>query len=101
MAIVAGLAYLAGARYTHEYAELHCPEGQTAQPVTIAPVYVCREPLAMDLRSSHDAAITEWPRDVAIQHRDALYLANLRVRVFDVDYVWGRYYLFALNVPPD
>jgi hypothetical protein len=90
IAVLAGIAYIGGARYTRQYAELRCTEGQTAQPVSVAPVYVCRAQPATDHR---------WPRAVAVEDRVALYLVHVHIRIFDVDRVWGTSHFFALNVP--
>jgi hypothetical protein len=61
--------------------------------VSIAPVYQCRPPIP-------DPTVIQWPQVVTTEDRVALYLANLRVRVFDIDYVWGTHYWLAFDVPP-
>ncbi len=95
VAIVLAFAYAAGARPVFAYSELRCTSGYTAQPVSIAPVYQCRPPIP-------DPTTIQWPEVVTTEDEVALYLANLRVRVFDIDFVWGRYYWLAFDVsaPP-
>jgi hypothetical protein len=77
----------------YAYHELRCPQGYTAQPVSIAPVYQCRP-------ASPDPTAIQWPQTVATRHEIALYLASLRVRVFHIDFVWGTWHWFAFAVGP-
>src|SRR5919109_4156884 len=90
-AIAIAITSLAGPRVYHAYRELRCPEGQGAMPVSIAPVYVCRPQIE---------GVAACPHVIAVEDRTALYLANARIRVFDIDRVWGTTYFLAWNVPP-
>jgi len=85
--------FVVGARPFYSYQELRCASGYTAQPVSIAPVYQCRPAIP-------DPSVIQWPQTVTTDQRVALYLSNLRIRVFDIDYVWGRCYWLAFDVPP-
>jgi hypothetical protein len=85
--------FAVGARPVYAYNELRCPTGYTAQPVTIAPVFVCRPAIP-------DPTAIQWPQVVATQHEIALYLSKLRVRVFHIDFVWGTWHWFAFDVAP-
>ena len=91
--LVVAFGYAAGPRAVFEYSELRCPPGLTAQPVSIAPVFVCRPQFP-------DPTTIQWPEVVTTEDRVALYLANIRVRVFDLDYVWDRHGWLAFDVPP-
>ena len=84
-----------GARPVYAYHELRCAEGYTAQPVSIAPVSVCRP-------ENPDPTAIQWPQVVATQQEVALYLSKLRVRVFHIDFVWGTLHGLAFDVaaPP-
>jgi hypothetical protein len=87
--------FTVGARPVYAYHELQCADGYTAQPVSIAPISVCRP-------ANPDPAAIQWPRVVATQHEIALYLSKLRVRVFHIDFVWGTWHWLAFDVaaPP-
>ena len=85
--------FVVGARPFYSYQELRCASGYTAQPVSVAPVYQCRP-------ANPDPTAIQWPQVVATDHRVALYLTHLRIRVFDIDYVWGTYHWLAFDVPP-
>lgn len=93
VAIVVGLGVVVGARPFYAYQELRCASGYTAQPVSIMPVYQCRPAIP-------DPTAIQWPQVVTTEHRVALYLTNLRIRVFDIDYVWGTHHWLAFDVPP-
>jgi hypothetical protein len=97
VAIAAGavvlFGFVAGARPVYAYHELRCAPGYTAQPVSIAPVTVCRP-------ANPDPTAMQWPGVVTDRHEIALYLARLRVRVFHIDFVWGTDHWFALDVAP-
>ena len=93
LASIVAFGYAAGARSFFAHSELRCAPGYTAQPVSIAPVYQCRPPIP-------DRTTIQWPEVVTTEDQVALYLANLRVRIFDIDFVWGRYYWLAFDVPP-
>ena len=93
LAFVAAFALAAGARPVYAYSELRCAPGYTAQPVSIAPVFACRPAIP-------DPTVIQWPRVVATRHEIGLYLANLRIRVFHIDFVWGTSLWFAFDVPP-
>jgi hypothetical protein len=93
LALVIAFGFVAGARPVYAYRELRCSPGLTAQPVSIAPVFVCRP-------ANPDPTANQWPEVVATQHEIALYLANLRVRVFDIDFVWGTTHWLAFDVAP-
>jgi hypothetical protein len=93
LATVAACGYAAGARPVYAYSELRCAPGYTAQPVSIAPVFQCRPAIP-------DPTVVQWPQVVATQHEIALYLANLRVRVFDIDFAWGTSHWLAFDVAP-
>jgi hypothetical protein len=93
LALLVAFGFAAGARSVFAHSELRCTSGYTAQPVSIAPVYQCRPAIA-------DPTVIQWPQVVTTEDRVALYLANLRIRVFDLDYVWGRHYWLAFDVPP-
>jgi hypothetical protein len=84
---------VAGARPVYGYHEMRCDPGYTAQPVSIAPVSVCRP-------ANPDPTAIQWPQVVATQHEIALYLANFRVRVFHIDFVWDRSEWLAFDVAP-
>jgi len=88
-----GLA--AGARPVYAHSELRCTPGYTAQPVSIAPVYQCRPAML-------DPGVIQWPQTVTTRDEVGLYLANLRVRIFHIDFVWGTDHWFAFDVsaPP-
>jgi hypothetical protein len=92
LALVIAFGFVAGARPVYAYRELRCSPGFTAQPVSIAPVYQCRPAIP-------DPTAIQWPQVVATQHEIGLYLANLRIRVFHFDFVWGTTYWFAFDVP--
>jgi hypothetical protein len=85
--------FVAGARPVYAYRELRCDPGYTAQPVSIAPVSVCRP-------ANPDPTAIQWPQAVPTQHEIALYLANLHVRVFHIDFVWGTSDGLAFDVAP-
>ncbi len=85
--------FIAGARPVYAYHELRCAPGYTAQPVSIAPVSQCRP-------ANPDPTVIQWPQVVTSQHEVALYLARLRVRVFEIDFVWGTSHWFAFDVAP-
>lgn len=93
LGLVTAFGFVAGARPVYAYRELRCASGYTAQPVSIAPVSVCRP-------ANPDSTAIQWPQAVASQHEIALYLANLRVRVFDIDLVWGTAHWLAFDVAP-
>jgi hypothetical protein len=93
LALVLAFGYAAGARSVFRYSELRCASGYTAQPVSIAPVYQCRPPIP-------DPTVIQWPEVVTTEDEVGLYLANLRVRVFDIDFAGGSSHWFAFNVPP-
>jgi hypothetical protein len=85
--------FAAGARPVYAYHELRCDSGYTAQPLSIAPVSVCRP-------ANPDPTAIQWPQAVATQHEIALYLTNLHVRVFHIDFVWGTSHWLAFDVAP-
>jgi len=85
--------FVVGARPIYAYHELRCPQGYTAQPVSIAPVSQCRP-------ANPDPGAIQWPQTVASQHQIALYLTRVRVRVFDIDFVWGTSHWLAFDVAP-
>ena len=93
LGLVVVFGFSAGARPVYAYRELRCDPGYTAQPVSIAPVSVCR-------LANPDPTAIQWPQAVATQHEIALYLANLRVRVFDIDLSWGTAHWLAFDVAP-
>lgn len=93
LGLVTAFGFVAGARPVYAYRELRCASGYTAQPVSIAPVFQCRPAIP-------DPTVVQWPQVVATQHEIALYLANLRVRVFDLDFVWGTSHGLAFDVAP-
>lgn len=93
LALVLAFGYAAGARSVFRYSELRCASGYTAQPVSIAPVYQCRPPIP-------DPTVIQWPEVVTTEDEVGLYLANLRIRVFDIDFAGGSSHWFAFNVPP-
>jgi hypothetical protein len=86
--------FVAGARPVYAYQELRCARGYTAQPVSIAAV-------ACQAENPNPNAI-QWPQVVATRHEIALYLANLRVRVFHFDFISGTSHWLAFDVaaPP-
>jgi len=92
LALVVAFGYAAGARAVFAYNELHCQPGLTAQPVSIAPVFVCRPQFP-------DPTTIQWPQVVTTQDEVGLYLANLRIRIFHIDFVWGTDHWFAFDVP--
>jgi hypothetical protein len=95
LAFVVAFGFAVGARPVYAYRELQCAEGYTAQPVSIAPISVCRP-------ANPDPTAIQWPRLVVTQQEIALYLANLRVRVFDIDVVGGTSggLVFDVAAPP-
>ena len=86
--------FAVGARPVYAYQELRCAPGYTAQPVSIAAV-ACRP-------ESPDPTAIQWPDVVTTRDEVALYLANLRVRVFDIDFAAGTQHWLAFDVsaPP-
>jgi hypothetical protein len=92
LAFVVAFGFAAGARPVYAYRELRCLPGDTAQPVSIA-AFACRP-------ENPDPTAVQWPRVVATQQEIALYLANLRVRVFDIDFVGGTYGGLVFDVAP-
>jgi hypothetical protein len=84
---------VAGARPVHAYHEMRCDPGYTAQPVSIAPVFVCRP-------ANPNPTAIQWPQVVTTRHEIALYFANIRVRVFHIDFVWGTSGWLAFDVAP-
>ena len=93
LALVLAFGYAAGARSVFRYSELRCAPGYTAQPVSIARVYQCRPPIP-------DPTVIQWPDVVTTEDEVGLSLANLRIRVFDIDFAGGTSHWFAFNVPP-
>jgi len=84
--------FAVGARPVYAYQELRCAPGYTAQPVSIA-AFACRP-------ESPDPTAAQWPQAVATQQQIALYLANLRIRVFDIDFVRGTSGGLVFDVAP-
>jgi hypothetical protein len=87
------LLLASGPRGVSAYRELRCPEGEGARPLSVAPVFQC---------SAIPPGVNAWPNMVVLEDRTALYLANIGVRVFDIDRAWGTSHFLAWNVPaPD
>ena len=95
LGLVVAFGLAAGARPVYAHSELRCAPGYTAQPVSIAPVYQCRPAIP-------DPDVIQWPQTVTTRDEVGLYLANLRIRIFHIDFVWGTDHWFAFDVsaPP-
>jgi hypothetical protein len=91
LALVVAFGYAAGAKPVFASSELRCPAGYTAQPASIIS-YECRPPIP-------DRTTIQWPAVVTTQDEVGLYLANPRVRVFDIDFVSGAVEWLAFDVP--
>ena len=83
-----------GARPVFAYHELRCPEGQMARAVSIAAWAVRCEPVPLRLPPS----VTP-PRTATTQDEVGLYLTNLQMRVFHINFVAGTYHWLAFGVP--
>jgi hypothetical protein len=92
LAFIVAFGFAAGAKPVYVYRELRCGPGYTAQPVSIA-ASACRP-------ENPDPTAIQWPHSVATQHELALYLAKLRVRVFDIDFLWGTSGGLVFDVTP-
>ncbi len=88
-------AYLVGFRPWIIWTEVACPLEYTEQPISITSgIYRCIPPggaAGLDLR---DLPVGSRQRFVGV------YLANLRARVFECDFVWGYCVWLARDVPP-
>ena len=85
------LAIITGARPTYAYQQLQCERGYQPQSAGPSGLYWCQpRPLA-----APDAA---RPDPVTTQHEVGLYLTNLDIRVFHVDFVSGDLQGFALGI---
>jgi len=93
LGLVVVFGFAAGARPVYAHSELRCAPGYTAQPVSIAPVYQCRPAIL-------DPDVIQWPQTVTTRDEVGLYLANLRIRVFHINFVWGTSLWFAFDIPP-
>ena len=94
LAAVLAFGYAAGAKPVFAYSELRCTSGYTAQPVSLIG-YACRPPIP-------DPTAIQWPEVVTTRDEVALYLANLRLRVFHIDFAAGTEHWLAFDVsaPP-
>jgi hypothetical protein len=93
LVLVVAFGYAAGAKTLFAYSELRCAPGYTAQPASIIS-YECRPAWPPD------PTTIQWPAVVTTQDEVGLYLTNLRVRVFHIDFVSGVEYWLAFDVPP-
>ena len=91
LALVVEFGYVAGAKTVFAYSELRCAPGYTAQPASLIS-YECRPAIP-------DAATIQWRAVVTTRDEVGLYLANLRVRVFHIDFVAGTDYWLAFDIP--
>jgi hypothetical protein len=87
-------AAITGARPLFAQHELRCPEGQMVRPVSVAAWAVQCEPVPL-----HVPMRVNPPRTATTQDEVGLYLTNLQVRVFHIDFVAGTYHGLALGVP--
>ena len=90
------LGFTTGARPVFARGQLDCGTDYYAQAVTIIDgVYQCRpKPLRLPPLSG-----VELPQVVTTRDEVGLYLTNLQVRVFDIDFVQGTYHWLAFGVP--
>ena len=84
---------ITGARPVFAYHELRCPEGQMARGVSLAAWVVRCEPVSPGLPPSFTP-----PRTATTQDEVGLYLTNLQMRVFHIDFVAGTYEGVAFGV---
>jgi hypothetical protein len=89
--LVVAFGYAAGAKTVFVSSELRCAPGYTAQPASLIS-YECRPAVS-------DATTIQWRPVVATRDEVGLYLANLRVRVFHIDFVAGTNHWLAFDVP--
>ena len=93
LVLVVAFGYAAGAKTVFVYSELRCAPGYVAWPVSIASyAYECRPP-------APDPTTIQWPAVVTTRDEVGLYLANMRVRVFHIDFVAGTEHWLAFDVP--
>jgi len=92
LCLVLVFGFLAGARPVFAYRELRCDPGYTAHPKGLSSgVYQCEARLP-------DPTAIQWPQVVTTQDEVGLYLTNLHIRVFHINFVSGTYHWFALGV---
>jgi hypothetical protein len=96
LAVVLVFGFLTGARPVFARQQLDCGTGYYAQPVSILDgVYQCQ---LRPLRGF--PSLGDQPRQtVTTRDEVGLYLTNLQVRVFDIDFVRGIYQWLASGVP--
>ena len=91
LALVVAFGYAAGAKTVFVSSDLRCAPGYTAQPASLIS-YECRLPIS-------DPTTIQWRPVVTTRDEVGLYLANLRVRVFHIDFVAGTELWLAFDVP--
>jgi hypothetical protein len=89
------IGFATGAKPLFVRGQLDCGLGFYAQGVTIIDgVYQCRpKPLRLPPRVD-----VELPQVVTTRDEVGLYLTNVQVRVFDIDYVLGTHHWLAFGV---
>ena len=91
--LVVAFGYAAGAKTVFVSSELRCAQGYTAQPASLIS-YECRPSWPIS-----DPTTIQWRPVVTTRDEVGLYLANLRVRVFDIDFAAGTDHWLAFDVP--
>ncbi len=94
LVVLVVFGFATGARPVFARGQLDCSSGNYAQSVTIIDgVYQCL-PLA-----HWPPGVQVPPQVVTTRDEVGLYLTNLQVRVFDIDFVQGTYHWLAFGVP--
>ncbi len=95
LAVLVVFSFATGARPVFARQQLDCGLGNYAQSVgIIGGIYQCRpQPLHTP------SGIRPPPQVVTTRDEVGLYLTNLQVRVFDIDFVQGTYHWLAFGVP--
>jgi hypothetical protein len=91
LVLVVAFGYAAGAKTVFVSSELRCASGYTAQPASLIS-YECRPAIS-------DPTTIQWRQVVTTRDEVGLYLANLRVRVFDIDFASGTEHWLGFDVP--
>jgi hypothetical protein len=94
--ILVGFGVTTGARPVFARAQLDCGLGRYAQSVTIMDgIYQCRpKPVRLP-----PLVTNQLPQVVTTQDEVGLYLTNVQVRVFDIDFVQDTRHWLAFGIP--
>lgn len=94
LVVLVVFGFATGARPVFARGQLDCGSGNYAQGVGIMDgVYQC-------LTLAHlPPGVQPPPQIVTTQDEVGLYLTNVQVRVFDIDFVQGTYHWLAFGVP--